>query len=304
MPQDFAPATTAAISSRENPLIKQLHKLAHEGNAYRKLGHIWLEGEHLSSSFLLKWQAENAIETRAAQAGFSALNGRILPKKLIVAASYEAQLPQFLAHYGIALNGATLPCPVQLVADSLLPAISSLESPAPIGLLLEMAPESAATAASAPLLTRQPTVLLDRLQDAGNVGAILRCAAAFGFRQIVAIKGSVGLWSPKVLRAGMGAHFGLQLHELCDSTDTLAQLQALGLPLLATSSHQGDYLHQAQLPQPCAWLMGHEGQGLSETWQAAASGHIRIWQAAEESLNVATAAAICLHASAAQAMLH
>jgi len=73
---------------------------------------------------------------------------------------------------------------------------------------------------------------------------------------------------------------------------------------LATSSHQGDWLHQAQLPVPCAWLMGHEGQGLSVDWQAAATGHIRIWQASEESLNVATATAICLHASAAQAMLN
>jgi TrmH family RNA methyltransferase len=294
MPLDFAPA----ITSRENALIKQLHKLAHEGNAYRKLGQIWLEGEHLTSSFLLKWQAETAIKKEAAQAGFSALNGKTLPKKLIVAASYETQLPQFLAQYGLAVHGATLPCPVQLVADSLLPAISSLESPAPIGLLLEVAPEAA------PRIERLPTVVLDRLQDAGNVGAILRCAAAFGFRQIVAIKGTVGLWSTKVLRAGMGAHFGLQLHELCDSSDTLAQLQTLALPLLATSSHQGSYLHQAQLPSPCAWLLGHEGQGVSTAWQQAATGHIRIWQAAEESLNVATAAAICLHASAAQAMLN
>lgn len=288
--QDFAPP----ITSRDNALIKQLHKLASEGQAYRKLGHIWLEGEHLASSFLLKWQAQPTIETGAAQAGFTALNAKITPKKLVIGASYAAQLPRFLAHYGL----SRLPCPVQLVADDLLPAISSLESPAPIGLLLEVAPRAA------PCIERLPTVVLDRLQDAGNVGAILRCAAAFGCTQVLAMKGTVGLWSPKVLRAGMGAHFGLQLHELCDSTDSLAQLQALDLPLLATSSHQGDFLHQAALPSPCAWLLGHEGQGLSPAWQQAATGHIRIWQAAEESLNVATAAAICLHASATQAMLH
>ena len=75
----FAPA----ISSRENALIKQLHKLAHDGAAYRKLGQIWLEGEHLVSSFLLKWQAENTIESGAAQAASTALNAKII-KILIV----------------------------------------------------------------------------------------------------------------------------------------------------------------------------------------------------------------------------
>ncbi len=54
-----------------------------------------------------------------------------------------------------------------------------------------------------------PTVVLDRVQDAGNVGSILRSAAAFGFRQVLAVQGTAGLWTPKVLRAGMGAHFGL-----------------------------------------------------------------------------------------------
>ena len=61
------------------------------------------------------------------------------------------------------------------------------------------------------MLPLTPTVVLDRLQDAGNVGAILRCASAFGFRQVLALKGTAALWSGKVLRAGMGAHFGLHL---------------------------------------------------------------------------------------------
>ncbi len=57
------------------------------------------------------------------------------------------------------------------------------------------------------------TVVLDRVQDAGNVGSILRSASAFGFGQVLALKGTAALWSPKVLRAGMGAHFGLRLIE-------------------------------------------------------------------------------------------
>jgi RNA methyltransferase, TrmH family len=99
-----------------------------------------------------------------------------------------------------------------------------------------------------------------------------------------------------VLRAGMGAHFGLQLIESALPAD----VQVLQLPLLATSSHQGEFLHRAQLPWPCAWVLGHEGQGVSAAVAAHASQWVRIVQpGGEESLNVAAAAAICLHASAA-----
>jgi TrmH family RNA methyltransferase len=143
-----------------------------------------------------------------------------------------------------------------------------------------------------------PTVVLDGLQDAGNVGTILRSAGAFGFRQVVAIKGTAALWSPKVLRAGMGAHFGLHLIEGVEP-DALA---ALAVPLLATSSHQGEFLHAARLPWPCAWVFGHEGQGVGAALAARASRFVRIVQpGGEESLNVGAAAAICLHASAAAA---
>ena len=70
-------------------------------------------------------------------------------------------------------------------------------------------------------------MVLDRLQDAGNVGSILRSAAAFGFRQVIALKGTAALWSPKVLRAGMGAHFGLRLVEGAEPE----ALEALAVPL-------------------------------------------------------------------------
>jgi TrmH family RNA methyltransferase len=139
-------------------------------------------------------------------------------------------------------------------------------------------------------------VILDGLQDAGNVGAILRSAGAFGFPQVLAMKGTAALWSPKVLRAGMGAHFGLRLLEGLEPQ----RLDGLQVPLLATSSHQGDFLHRAALPWPCAWVLGHEGQGVGEALSARATQFVRIVQpGGEESLNVAAAAAICLHASAA-----
>jgi TrmH family RNA methyltransferase len=151
--------------------------------------------------------------------------------------------------------------------------------------------------ASTRLMPDGATVIRDRVQDAGNVGSILRSAAAFGFKQVLALKGTAALWSPKVLRAGMGAHFGLQLIEAVE----LDALKVLSVPLVVTSSHQGQFLHQQTLPHPCAWVLGHEGQGVSEALMARATRSVRIAQpGGEESLNVAAAAAICLHASAAQ----
>lgn len=101
------------------------------------------------------------------------------------------------------------------------------------------------------------------------MGSILRSASAFGFRQVAAIKGSAALWSPKVLRAGMGAHFALDLIEGL----ALDDLAALQVPLLVTSSHAGEFLHRAALPWPCAWVMGHEGQGVSPALEGVGFAH-------------------------------
>ena len=247
------------IHSRDNALIKDLRRLAQDGGAYRKSGRVWLEGEHLCSALLAR-------------------GGR--PEIAVFSDSFWNAAPVHQAQAAIK---------TVVIADALWKDFSALESPAPMGFVLALP--------QAPLLdAHAPTVVLDRLQDAGNVGSILRSAAAFGFTQVAALKGSAALWSPKVLRAGMGAHFGLRLLEGLQESD----LGALALPLLATSSHQGEYLHRARLPWPCAWLLGHEGQGLSASLQARAAQHLRIAQpGGEESLNVAAAAAICLHASAA-----
>jgi TrmH family RNA methyltransferase len=174
-----------------------------------------------------------------------------------------------------------------IVPDALFKGISALESPASVGFVLEL-----------PLNTViQPhaaSLILDRVQDAGNVGSILRSAGAFGFRQVLALTGTAALWSPKVLRAGMGAHFGLHLSEGL----SLEDIQTLAVPLVVTSSHQGELIQNLKLPRPCAWVMGHEGQGVGTELMARASFFARIGQpGGEESLNVAAAAAICLHAS-------
>jgi TrmH family RNA methyltransferase len=248
------------IRSAANPLLKDLRRLAQDSTAYRKQGRVWLEGDHLCRA--------------ASQRG-------VQPALAVFAQGW------WDVHAGQWPAGSAAKCVV--IADDLFAALSALESPAQMGFVIDIAsmPELQAEA---------PSVILDRVQDAGNVGAILRCAAAFGFRQVIAIKGTAALWSPKVLRAGMGAHFGLRLIE---GVETSA-LDALKVPVIATSSHAGELLHHARLPWPCAWALGHEGQGIGEELASRAALTVRIAQpGGEESLNVASAAAICLHASAA-----
>ncbi len=247
------------ITSAANPQFKELRRLAQDNAAYRKQGRIWLEGDHLCEAALARG---------------------VTPLLAVFSESFWPQAR---------IRRAWAAIKSIAIADSLFAGLSALDSPAQMGFVLPLPPAPAVQADA-------PTVVLDRLQDAGNVGAILRCASAFGFRQVVALKGTAALWSPKVLRAGMGAHFGLALVESLDADD-LAQLR---VPLVATSSHHGQWLHQAPLPWPCAWVFGHEGQGVAVAVAARAALAVRINQpGGEESLNVASAAAICLHASAA-----
>ena len=245
------------ITSRDNPLLKELRKLAQDNTAYRKTGRYWIEGDHLCSAALLRG---------------------VQPAIFVVSESF---LPVATVEYArAAIKTIVIP-------DVLFRDISGLESPAKLGFVVEL-PETD------PIAAQAATVILDRVQDAGNVGSILRSAGAFGFKQVLALKGTAALWSPKVLRAGMGAHFGLKLIEGL----TLEDLDALQVPLVVTSSHQGQLIQDLKLPQPCAWAMGHEGQGVSQALMDRAAHFARIGQpGGEESLNVAAAAAICLHAS-------
>lgn len=246
------------LTSRNNPLLKTLRRLAADGGAYRKQGQLWVEGDHLARA---------------------AVDRGLQPLYALFAASYWEQAPEsvrFAAQQSIVLP------------DALFATLSTLESPSRMAVVLDLpsTPELQPGVAS---------VVLDRLQDPGNVGSILRSAAAFGFWQVIAIKGTVALWSPKVLRAGMGAHFGLRLVEGV----TVDDLDVLDLPLVATSSHRGEDLNRLTLPAHCGWILGHEGQGASEELTQRASLWARIPQpGGEESLNVAAAAAICLYSSA------
>ncbi|WP_395685218.1 TrmH family RNA methyltransferase [Caenimonas koreensis] len=246
------------VTSAANVQLKELKRLAQDSTAYRKQSRIWLEGDHLCSA---------------------AVERGVQPELMVFSESAWSQTGHAWSGHG----GKQL-----IVSDALWPGLSALESPARMGFVIAMPAQ--------PVLQKdKPTVVLDGLQDPGNVGSILRSAAAFGFQQVIALKGTAALWSAKVLRAGMGAHFGLQLHEGMLAAD----VGVLDIPLIATSSHHGEFLHEARLPTPCAWLLGHEGQGVSAALAALATHSVRIAQpGGEESLNVASAAAICMHASA------
>lgn len=248
------------ITSRDNPLYKDLKQLATRPPVRRKMGRTLLDGVHLCEAYL-------------EHIGIPALcvvsdSGSRHPEVSRVLAACEARQAQ---------------C-VQL-PDPLYRALSQVEH----GIDLLFVVQTPAREEAGVL--RHAAVLLDNVQDPGNVGSILRSAAAAGIEHVYCGNGTVFAWSPKVLRAGMGAHFLLRIHENVD-LDTLVRDAAV--PVLATSSHASRTIYETDLSQPLAWLFGHEGQGVSEPLLAHASQTVAIpHQGAMESLNVAASAAIC-----------
>ena len=248
------------ITSRDNPLLQAARRLSRQPAAYRREGLVWLEGEHLCAALRSSPKAN-------------------VPRHALVSHSALGQAPLRRLLDGVA--------DIALLPDRLFSDLSPLPSPSAIAFLHEVP-------APPPPDPGQPTLVLDRVQDAGNVGSLLRTAAAFGVRQVIAIEGTAGLWSPKVLRAGMGAQFQLALVEQAHVDDVLA----LGQALVASSSHASMSLLEAPLPERCTWVFGHEGQGVDPALQAACALTVRIPQpGGGESLNVAAAGAVCLYES-------
>ena len=250
-----------SITSRSNPQWQRLRRLAQQPAAYRQQGEVWVEGEHLCAEVVQR--------------------DLLVPLAVVSEAAWDDPGLRRLA--GVADEVLRLPA-------SLMAGLTSLDSPPPIAFVLPWAPGAAPRPGVA-------AVVLDRLQDAGNVGSVLRSAAAFGVGQVIALKGTAALWSPKVLRAGMGAHWALHLVEAASESE----LAALELPLVATSSHAPAAIGDLALPWPCAWLMGHEGRGVAPELLVRCDLTCRIPQpGGMESLNVAAAAAVCLYESARQ----
>ena len=251
------------ITSMANAGFQTLKKLAHDNQGARLQSRVWLEGDHLSRA--------------AVERGF-------LADIVVGSQSGLASLSQ----YGLRIPAQAT---VTLLSDALWSDISQLKSNAQFAFVLALPP-------APDLLPDRATVVLDRIQDPGNMGSILRSASAFGFKQVLSLKGSVALWSPKVLRAAMGAHFGLSLLEGLEESE----VDRLSAPLYVTSlqgGHDLETMPQSQPRSPVAWVFGNEGQGVSASLMQKAQRLVRLAQpGGEESLNVAAAAAICLHATA------
>jgi TrmH family RNA methyltransferase len=250
-----------SISSRDNPLYKELKHLASSSQARRKAGRTLLDGVHLCEVYL----EHRGAPPFCVVSESSACHPEVAPVLERCAAAHAQRI---------------------VLPDALYQALSQVEHG--IGLMFVVdTPQN-----TLPKSLAQPAVLLDNLQDPGNMGSILRSAAAAGVKQVICSKGTVFAWSPKVLRAGMGAHFVLDIFE---QVDLAPLLQEACMPVLATSSHARKRIYDLDLRQPVAWLFGHEGQGVSQELLSMASEQVSIPHLGRvESLNVAASAAVCL----------
>jgi len=244
------------IRSRDNPFFKSLKRLAESGRERRRTGLALLDGLHLV-------QAYEAVHGPAATLVFgeSALAG--------------GEIADFFGGRAVVV-----------LADSLLRDLGLVETPSG---LLAVAALPAATVAVDP---EKDAILLDGVQDPGNVGAILRTAAAAGVGQALLGPGCASAWSPKVLRAGQGAHFALTILEDADLGAFMADYRGT---TAVTCLDGATPLYEARWQDPLAWVFGAEGQGVRPELVAAAQLRIKIpMPGAVESLNVGAAAAVCL----------
>lgn len=249
----------SVIRSRDNDRLRRWRKLAGSARARRTERRALIEGVHLVEACLA--------------------SGR-RPETLIVSESG-------LVRNEIAALVKASRLQTVVLADALFAAFADTETP--VGIAAEIAvPEGESDLAAA-----SGGVFLDGVQDAGNVGAILRSAAAFAAGDVLLGPGCADAWSPKVLRAGMGAHFSLNIGTCAD---LVAALGRFGGTIACTVVRDGVALSHADLRGRIAWIFGGEGQGVSAALAARADLRVTIpMPGAAESLNIAAAAAICFY---------
>ncbi len=244
------------ISSADNPQYKLLKKIAGAGRERRKLGQTLLDGVHLLSAL--------------ADSGAA-------PRLLVLRAGAETapEIAHCIAHFA--------DTPRIVLSVALFDKLSPVEHPTGILALLDI-PQATPQASACSLL-------LENIQDPGNLGSILRSAAAAGAEAVYLSQGCAEAWSPKALRAGMGAHFVLAIHE----QQALVEVAANHETVIATTLSAGQSLYATDLTGRVAFVFGNEGAGLSPDLLARAACQVTIPMPGKvESLNVAAAVAICL----------
>ena len=245
-----------AISSRDNPLYRELLGLSGDRRARRQSGHTLLDGPHLLQAGLDAGATfRQLVFSETGASGYLAEWSRRLPQVP------ACVLPQALFN---TLTPVDTPVGVLAVID--------------IPLASNSAPEDC-------------IVLLENIQDPGNLGALLRVAAAAGADAVHLSQGCAEAWSPKCLRGGQGAHFQVAIHE---SADLPALARRFAAPVYAASLGASEALFDLDLRGRVGFAFGNEGAGLSPQLCEAAQPFIIPMPGRVESLNVATAAAVCL----------
>lgn len=243
------------IQSRENSFYKELVKLAGSARQRNKSGQTLLDGAHLLSAYL--------------DAGYR-------PLHVLLSSSANAECAGLLTRL--------VDVPLTQLDDKLFAELSELKTATGIMALIEISEPTTSAVSFA--------LLLEDIQDPGNLGSMLRTAAAAGCDAVFLSKGCADAWSPRVLRAAMGGHFNLAIHE---SQDLQSVARTFSGTLLATSLQATRTLYECDLTGPVAFMMGNEGAGLSDDLLRLATHHVTIPMPGRvESLNVAAASAICL----------
>lgn len=255
---------TTLITSAANEHVKRWKKMADSPRAARKASGTIAEGLHLAQVI-----AERAVPARS----------------VLLRASRTSGETDVFAEQIARVCGAR----IYALADALYDAISPVQFGT--GIMVEIGTQ---------LENRPPKPLavdalyLDGVQDAGNMGTLIRTAVAAGVRHIAASRGSAGFWTPRVLRAGMGAHFAAHLYENVQPEEIKSLFAGR---LLAADARGGRDLFASAAwdDGPTVWMMGAEGPGLSEAALRQADARFLIPIERDcESLNVGAAAAVCL----------
>ena len=260
----------SVIRSRDNAFVKQLIQLAHSSRERKKTGLTVLDGIHLVRAYVDAIGAPHAIAIAE-----SATNHPEIAAWLPV---MEAKFPHVK---------------VNILSAALIAEASSLDSPAMVLAQVET-PFSRAVPRDA-----SAVLVLEDVQDPGNVGSMLRSAAAAGVKEAVLSKSCAFAWSPKVLRAAQGAHFLLNIVEGADVVEFVSQYQGQSLAFMPAATNvagkSAQNFYDCQLVDATAFLIGNEGSGLSAQLLAVASVGVTVpMPGGVESLNAAACAAIGL----------